>query len=100
MHFISPSQLLYVWVDHHKETWKKVNPAIEKANHLVIFSSACFIDPINLFILKENDKQFKSLDTRIKTPIKPYQDSNIEVVGKVWQKYYTYRDLEIHHVYD
>lgn len=95
--------LMYIWVDNSTRIWRKVNPAIENANHLVILlkcGNEYVIDLANTLILQVlEDGQLESLDTRFFGNIKPYRDDNIDVVDKVLKKYYMYRNLGIEETY-
>lgn len=96
--------MIYVWVDDINGIWRRVNPAMEKANHEAIISNnndgEYIVDPANRFILQiESDGQLNQLDIGPFDNQSFYQESNIEVVGKVLKKYYTYKKLGIKSVY-
>lgn len=97
----SNPSLLYIWVDHDTNIWHKVNPAVEKANHLVIlFDNKYIIDPANKFILQmQKEGELTLLDAEYRGQLKTYQENNIVTIGKVLHKYYTCRELGVKSIY-
>ena len=93
--------LIYIWVDNNTGLWRKVNPAIEKANHLaILLDNKCIIDPRNKFILQiQKNGGLTQLDSEYFGQLETYQENNIVTIGKVLKKYYTYRELGIERVY-
>lgn len=96
--------LIYYFVDNNGG-WHKANPAVEKANHIAVLlnnnDGEYVVDLVNEFILKiERDGQLKSIDIESIEDITPYQDSNVDVIGKVLTKYYKYKELGIESVYE
>lgn len=58
------------------------------------------IDPANKFILQiKKNGELILLDSEYLNQLKPYQEDNIVVIGKVLKKYYTYKELGIKSVY-
>lgn len=93
--------LLYILVDNDTGIWRKVNPAVERANHQVILLGDKIIDPANKFILQlQKGGDLTVLDSKYAWQLEDYQEDNIGVIGKVLKKYYTYRELGIKNVYD
>lgn len=93
--------LIYIWVDNNTGFWRKVNPAIEKANHqAVLFNNKYIIDPANKFILQiQNNGELNLIDSEYLSHLETYKENNIAVIGKVLKKYYTYKELGIKSVY-
>lgn len=93
--------LIYIWADNNTRIWRKVNPAIEKANHqAVLFDNNYIIDPANKFILQmQKNGELSLIDSECLDHIETYQEDNIAVIGKVLKKYYTYKELGIRSVY-
>lgn len=95
--------LMYIWIDSITGDWRKVNPAIERANHqaVLIHNDLQYIaDPANQFLLEvQEDGKIQALDTECFVSPKFYQDDRVEVVGKVLKKYYTYRELGVERIY-
>ena len=95
------SSLIYIWVDNDTGLWRKVNPAIEKANHqAILLDNKCIIDPANKFILQiQKNGELTQLDSEYFGQLETYQENNIVTIGKILKKYYTYRELGIKSVY-
>ena len=93
--------LLYIYVDNNTGVWRKVNPTIDKANHLVILlNDRYIIDPANKFILQiQKNGKLKLMNSEYPDCLETYQETNIAVVGNVLEKYYTYKRLGIRNVY-
>ncbi len=93
--------LIYIWVDNDTGLWRKVNPAIEKANHqAILLDNKCIIDPANKFILQiQKNGGLTQLDSEYFGQLETYQENNIVTIGKILKKYYTYRELGIKSVY-
>jgi len=95
--------LMFIWVDKATGVWRKVNPAIEKANHQTILLSdqnKYILDPANNFILQiQEDGKLEALDSKYFGKIKYYQEDNISTIGRTLKKYYSYKDLGIENVY-
>lgn len=93
--------LLYIYVDNNTGVWRKVNPAIDKANHQVILlNDRYIIDSANKFILQiQKNGELKLMDSEYPDCLETYQENNITVVGNVLEKYYTYKRLGIRNVY-
>lgn len=95
--------LIYIWIDNDG-IWHKVNPAIQKANHQAILLNNKYdyiVDPANKFILQiKKNGELKSLDLVCFDNLKDYQEENIDIVGKILKKYYTYRELGVKRVYN
>lgn len=91
--------LMYIWVDNDTGIWRKVNPAIEKANHQVILlnnEEKYIIDIANKLILQiQKNGELRSLNSEYFDNIKFYKEDNITIVAKVLKKYYTYKELGI-----
>lgn len=92
---------MYILVDNN--VWHKVEPT--KANHVVLLLNYCgyeyIVDPTNKFICQiENNGMLKLIDIENLNNISDYNDPNIEDIGKVLRKYYTYKNLGINHIYD
>lgn len=94
--------LMYVLVDNESNIWHKVDPSIEMANHIVIsLNDKYILDPVNKFILEKGIKgELKLLDKKDFYKFIDYKDSNIDEIGKVLKKYYTYKELGIKNIYD
>lgn len=93
--------LIYLWVDNNTGLWRKVNPAIEKANHqAILLDNKYIIDPANKYILQmQKNGKLILLDSEYIEQLATYQEDNVGVIGKVLKKYYTYRELGISNVY-
>lgn len=93
--------LMYIWIDNDTGLWRRVNPAIEKANHqAILLNNKCIIDPANKFILQiQKNGELTQQDSEYFGQLETYQENNIAVIGKVLKKYYTYRELGIKSVY-
>ncbi len=93
--------LLYIYVDNNTGVWRKVNPAIDKANHQVILlNDRYIIDPANQFVLQiQKNGELELMDSEYPDCLETYQETNITVVGNVLEKYYTYKRLGIRNVY-
>ncbi len=93
--------LIYIWVDNDTGLWRKVNPAIEKANHqAILLDNKCIIDPANKFILQiQKNGELTQLDSEYFGQLETYQENNIVTIRKILKKYYTYRELGIKSVY-
>lgn len=94
--------LIYIWVNTAAGIWRKVNPAIEKANHqAILLDNKCIIDPANKFILQmQKNGELTVLDSEYLGQLETYQENNIDIIEKVLKKYYTYRELGVKNVYD
>lgn len=103
----NPSRM-FILIEDNTGIWRKVNPAIQKTNHIVIEyfegKERYIIDPRNEFILQilENE-ELKQLDTKYFDSSKSYkdnyQDDNIAVVARILRKYYTCRELGVTSIY-
>ena len=93
--------LLYIYVDNNTGVWRKVNPAIDKANYQVILlNDRYIIDPANQFVLQiQKNGELELMDSEYHDCLETYQETNITVVGNVLEKYYTYKRLGIRNVY-
>lgn len=96
------STLLYIFIDKNND-WhisKTTN-----ANHVTVLlkdkDSEYILDPINKFILKkESNKNIILLDLDVCNDFEEYQDSNIQSIGKVLNKYYNLQNLGINYIYE
>lgn len=93
--------LIYIWVDNDMKLWRKVNPAKEKTNHqAILLNNNYIIDPANKFILQMQDSgELSLIDSEYLDHLEIYQEDNIDVIGRVLKKYYTYKELGIRSVY-
>lgn len=95
--------LMYIFVDKDGN-WHKINPTVDKCNHVVIVLTnkdhKYYIDAANKFLLEQIDNHVLSLDVNPLDNSLDYQDTNIIEIGKVLKKYYMYRELGIDHVYE
>ncbi len=93
--------LIFIFVDNSTGIWRKVNPAIERANHqAILLEGKYIIDPANKFILQmQENGDLYLIDSEYLGNLKSYQESNIAVVGNILEKYYMYKKLGIKSVY-
>ncbi len=89
-------------VDHVTDTWRKVNPAKERANHqAILINNKYIIDSANNFIFQiQSDGQLTLLNIENFASPKIYSEENIDVVARILKKYYTYKELGITSVYN
>lgn len=92
--------LLYIYVNNIG-VWRKVNSAIDKANHqAILLNDKYIIDPANKFILQiRENEELRLIDSEYLDYLEIYQEPNITVVGNMLEKYYTYKKLGIKNVY-
>jgi hypothetical protein len=93
--------LMYIWINKDTGLWRKVNPPVEKANHLaILLNDKYIIDPANKFILQiQNNGDLKLLDSEYLGDLNGYQENNINIIGKTLRKYYQYKELGIENIY-
>ncbi len=95
--------LQFIWIDYSTNTWKKVDPALEKTNHITIFlngENRFIVDLANNFIMQIlTNGQLKLINLEYLGELKEYQEENIHIIGNILEKYYTYRELGVERVY-
>lgn len=94
--------LIYFWIDNDTGIWRKVDPAIEKANHqAILLDNEFIIDPANKFILQiQKNGELTALNSEYLGQLETYQENNIVIIGNVLKKYYTCRKLGIKNIYE
>ena len=96
-------EIIYFWLEKNSNTWHKVTPASQKANHealIINHKNRYLINPANNFILKiAEDGSLKSLNFSNPPNSIPFTSDYIPTIAKTLKKYYTYKELGIRTFY-